>query len=289
MTASPLDALVLQAAAALRDGGVPDPDVLCLLGTGTEALPFAFTAELTSVALHPIGGMPDLWREASLSFGLLDDGAGGTATIWVLDDLGLDAPMEPGEPAFARGFPVWLAAYCGASLLLHTSAAGNLGAGPKAGTLAVLRDHINLSGATPLHALGMSKLGPLFPDVSNLHIGTLRQEAVQLASQQGIALAEVVAACAAPVSLATPAERAWFLKAGAEIWIQGLANPLLAAAHAGLSALALTAITAEGDGPTDIPAMLSASSEAAPKMAALLHSLTPAIVRFVGCAAGESK
>jgi hypothetical protein len=53
--------------------------------------------------------------------------------------------------------------------------------------------------------------------------------------------------------------------------------------------MALTAITAEGDGPTDIPAMLVASSEAAPKMAALLHSLTPAIVSFAGCAAGESK
>lgn len=289
MTASPLDALVLRAAAALRDAGVPDPDVLCLLGTGTDALPFAFTAELTPMALDGIDAIPELWRGASLSFGQLDDGSGGNATIWVLDDLGLDAPMEPGEAAFVRGFPVWLAGSCGASLLIHTSAAGTLGNELRAGNLAVLRDHINLSGSTPLYALGESKLGPLFPDVSNLHTAGLRQQACDLAKQQGLVLTEVIAACAAPVSLATPAERTWFEKAGAEVWIQGLANPLLAAAHAGLSVMALTAITAEGDGPTNIPAMLSASSEAAPKMAALLHSLTPAIVRFAGCAAGESR
>ena len=289
MTASPLDALVLNTTAALRDAGVPDPDVLCLLGTGADALPFAFTAELTSLALDGIDAIPALWRDARLSFGQLDDGFGGNATIWVLDDLGLDAPMDPEEAAFVRGFPVWLAGSCGASLLIHTSAAGTLRDGLRAGNLAVLQDHINLSGSTPLYALGESKLGPLFPDVSTLHTAGLREKAGELAKQQGIELAEVIAACAAPVSLATPAERAWFQKAGAEVWIQGLAGPLLAAAHAGLSAMALTAITAEGDGPTDIPAMLGASSVAAPKMAALLHSLTPAIVRFAGCAAGESK
>lgn len=282
MSAPPLDTAVLLAVASLRDAGVPNPDILFLLGTGADVLPKTVVESLTPISLVDLPGIPEMWMGCTLRFGSLPAGPGTVATVWVLDDVGLDTPVKPGEVPFERGFPCWLAANAGASLLIHTSAAGALaGSGLTPGELAVVRDHINLSGSTPLYALGESKLGPLFPDVSQLHSPLLRQEALDFAQADGIALTEVTVACAAPVSLATPAERDWFRVVGADAWIQGLANPLLAAAHAGLSALALTAITADSDGATDIPAMLVASTEAAPKMVSLLERVLPAAANFV--------
>ncbi len=282
--APPLDLAVLTAVASLRDADVPNPDILCLLGTGIDVLPSELVEELKSVSLSDIPGVPEMWRGCVLGYGSVLSKDSHRATVWVLEDVGLDTPEAPhasAEPAFATGFPCWMAAFAGATLLIHTSAAGALvGANIQAGQLAVIRDHINLSGASPLHALGESKLGPLFPDVSQLHSPCLRREALDFALGEGLELMEVVVACAAPVSLATPAERDWFRTAGADIWIQGIANPLLAAAHAGLKVLALTAVTADSGHTTDIPAMLAASSDAAPRMSALIAGVFPAAVSF---------
>lgn len=113
---------------------------------------------------------------------------------------------------------------------------------PEPGGLLFASDHLNVSGRSPLEALGESRLGPLFPDQSRLHDPALRRAALALAQGRGLFPSVGVVACTPAPHLDTPAEsRAWALL-GAQAAVQGLATPLIAAAHAGLSALALVAL-----------------------------------------------
>ena len=55
--------------------------------------------------------------------------------------------------------------------------------------------------------------------------------------------------------------------------------PLLAAGHAGLSALSLVAVTDAGEGPVDLTDLLAASEKAAPALDDLLVALALDLVR----------
>ncbi|MBI5362737.1 MAG: purine-nucleoside phosphorylase, partial [Planctomycetes bacterium] len=65
-------------------------------------------------------------------------------------------------------------------------------------------------------------------------------------------LGEGIAACAPFRALETPAERRYWSRAGADVAVQGLATPQHAAAHSGLSVLALVAVTDAGGGMQDV-------------------------------------
>jgi len=249
MTAVPdplpsLDEAVASTRRDLAAADVPAPQALYLMATGAGML----ADRLQRVASFDLSGcadVPEDWRPRTLYHGLLAD-----RTVWLIDDVA----GEPGAgeaPGWSAGFPCWLASASGARVCVHTSAGASLRSaddgheGPAAGTLALVRDHINLSGTSPLVALGESRLGPLFPDLSRLHHTGLRECAAERARKLGIATAEVVAACTLGPSMETPAESRWLARAGAQVSVQGLAGPLLASAHAGLAVLSIVAVTAE--------------------------------------------
>lgn len=270
MSASPLDQAVLTALDALR--ALPSPDVLVLAGTGVGALPERLAhqhGDGGSLDLAGTPGLPDLWARQVLFHGQVPTDH-GPATWWLLEDEALDAPVQPHEAPWERGFACWLAARAGASVVLHSAAGAALGGGLEPGDLALVRDHVNLSGSTPLLGLGGSKLGPLFPDVSRLHHEGLRSGLIRLAAARGIDAREAVVAATAPASLPTPAERAWFATAGADAWVAGAAAPWLAAAHAGLGLASLVAVTGSEATETEVPAILEASGRAAPALEELL-------------------
>ena len=167
MSLSALDESVYSASKELRGRGAPDPDVLMLMGTGVGMLPSAFRATWRS-PLESIAGVPRAWRGKNLITAEHEH-----ATFWFIED----APSEsefPSSGATARdgaawvpAFPTWLAACSGATLCVHTSAGCWLTESDEAlgfGKLGLVADHINLSGRSPLHGLGESRLGPLFPD-----------------------------------------------------------------------------------------------------------------------------
>ena len=147
--------------------------------------------------------------------------------------------------------------------------------GPPAGTFTLVRDHINLSGSSPLIGLGESRLGPLFPDLTGLHDPLLRRQVLEAAERLGLSACEVVAACTAGPSLETPAERSWYARAGAEVSCQNLAAPLLAAAHAGLSVLAIINVIDAGERPSDLARIASAADSMAPALEDLLLGCVP--------------
>ena len=274
MSTSALDESTWSASKELRGRGAPDPDVLLLMATGVGLLPGAFEARY-ELPLEAVAGVPRAWRGLTLRAGDLEG-----ATFWLLDD----APSEQGAPgeAWERAFPIWLAATSGASLCVHTSAGPALGPDGAAarGSLGLLRDHLNLSGTSPLIGLGESRLGPLFPDQSRTHHAGLRRIALRTARRLGLEVTEGVAACTAGPAIETAAERAWYHRAGADFAVQELAGPLVAAAHAGLSCLALVALIGadEGSDP-DIAGLVESAQSMAPGLEDLLRELAPDLAR----------
>jgi purine-nucleoside phosphorylase len=274
---SALDAAVFAAQADLLAREVLQPTALFLLGTGLGILPTRLAGG-RRLPLEKIEGVPHPWRDK-----LLHHGHFNGLAVWLLEDAPGDA--HEGDPPWLEPFPVWLAAAAGAATLVLTTAGHALprgeAAGLTTGSIAVLADHINLSGSSPLVALGESRLGPMFPDQSLVHDRVLRRSALLLCERLGLSAREAVAACTLGPALDTPAERRWFANAGADVAVQHIAAPLLAAAHAGLGVLGLVAVTHSGDEPVDIGRIAATSSAVAPAVDDLLWNLADEVQRLV--------
>ncbi|MCE9594838.1 MAG: hypothetical protein K8S98_11665 [Planctomycetes bacterium] len=268
MTTSLLDAAVDQARNALSGRSVPAPEALFWPATGTGILPGRLVRG-GKLPLDRVDGVPRAWRDAVLAWGDFH----GLA-VWMLEDAPLEA--EAGEPVWMRSFPVWLAAASGASALVHASAGVALerdGRELAVGSLAFFTDHINLSGASPLGGLGESRLGPMFPDQTRVHDPHLRRAALAAAERLGVSAAEAIVACTAGPTLDTPAERRFFARAGADVAVQDLAGPLLAAAHAGLGTLGVGVIVARERDDVDVARIASLCQAVAPALDDLFWQL----------------
>lgn len=277
----PLDRSIEGTLAEISARGIGAPRALYLLGTGQGLLP----QKLRHGGVLPLGelkSVPRPWRDLELFHGEL-----GGAPVWILEDapgapeLGNTLPAD--EPSWVAGWPCWLAASAGASLCVHTSAGpalpGAQAGGPEPGMIALVRDHINLSGRTPLVGLSESRLGPLFPDQSRLHHHELRKQALAAARKLGLSCCEAVVACVAGPTLETPAERRYWAHAGAEVAVQELVNTLHACAHSGLSVLELVALTDRGEGIQDMAGLVANSLAIAPGLEDLLLEIAPAVAR----------
>jgi purine-nucleoside phosphorylase len=256
-----LDEAVFPAAAALEERHVPAPSALLCSTPGLGLL----TGRLDDPGRLPLERLPHVppaWREALLHWGRLQG-----LDVWMLE-----APIAPAdriEAPWEAAWPVWLAAAAGASTLLHVSVCASLDAA-QPGTVALARDHVNLSGSTPLLGLGASRLGPMFPDQSQLHDSALRATALSACERLGLVGFEAVFACVGGPALETPAEQRWHRTAGAEVSVQGLAAPLLAAAHAGLGVLAISPVLVRAGERADIARLAAAAQKVAPALEDLL-------------------
>lgn len=281
MSPCPLDEAVGLAAADLLARNLPRPDALLFLSTGVGMLPARLT-DMMRVPLGKVKGVPEVWRDTLLYAGKL-----GATPIWMIEN----APGAPehgahephGEPAWVRGFPCWLAAAAGAPVCLYSVAGLALPREAKKpikpGSLALLSDHINLSGRTPLVGLGESKLGPLFPDQSRLHLESLRKEALKFGKKLGVPVVEAIGACTIGPAIETPAERAFWARTGADVAAQTMSTPLLACAHSGLALLAVVCVTDAGEGLADVGGIVMRAEEIAPALEDLIVALAPALQR----------
>lgn len=263
-----LDAAVQAALAAC--GGLSVPDVLVSPATGAARLATRLQS-VDSIPLSEMPGVPLPWFGATLHVGVL-----GETSVWLVEDAAVSAEAEAD---WMRAFPVWWAAAAGAKLFVHASAGTDLrgdvhGTGEGSYTIGRLTDHINLSGASPLTGIGASRLGPLFPDQTRLHDVELASVADACAAQQECNLEAIVAACTLGPALSTPAELRWYAAAGAEVAVQRLADPMIAAAHAGLGTLALCALTDRAGENASVGTLVARAADAAPALDELVLKVT---------------
>jgi len=271
-----LDAGVESALSALESRAFTTPAVLLFLGTGLGALPTRL-AKSRALRLGDLPGVPGEWSGVTLHAGEWQGGP-----VWLIEDAPGSAEqgnqIDGGRPAWVAGFPLWLAAAAGASLLVHTSAGAALRDAkdaPPAGSIALVRDHINLSGSSPLVGLAHSRLGPLFPDQTRLFPPQLLRLARQEAARLSIPVHEAIAACVAGPALETPAERRFWARAGAQVSVQGLVGVAHACAHSGLLMLEMVAVTDAGEGVHDMAGMVQRANELGPRIEDLLVALMP--------------
>jgi purine-nucleoside phosphorylase len=168
------------------------------------------------------------------------------------------------------------AVMAGASVVVLTNAAGGLDPGFSPGQVVLVRDHINLTGASPL-AGGEPPPGyrSRFVDLTDLYSTHLRGVARTIDA----GLAEGVYAALRGPHYETPAEVAMLRLAGADLVGMSTALEAIAVRHLGASVLGLSLVTNLAAGvspePLDHAGVLAAGAAAAPRMGQLLTPLLP--------------
>ncbi|HLQ38684.1 MAG TPA: purine-nucleoside phosphorylase [Planctomycetota bacterium] len=187
-----------------------------------------------------------------------------------------DAPLAPYEGSHdgELTLPVRILRALGAETLILTAGAASLSQQLVPGTIAVVEDHINLSGIHPLHGPNDDQLGPRFPDMSEPYAREWIERALEVANGVGIPCLPGVFAAVPGPSLPTRAEYRFLRLIGADLVGMSLVPEVLAAVHCGFQVLALVGITQlvlAGRSPAaSIEAMLDAADLAGPRMGSLL-------------------
>ncbi|MCL2783454.1 MAG: purine-nucleoside phosphorylase [Propionibacteriaceae bacterium] len=169
-----------------------------------------------------------------------------------------------GTAAVVHG--VRTAAALGARTMVLTNGCGGLNISWQPGTVVLIKDHINLTGDTPL-------LGPVFIDMSSAYTPRLRT----LARSVDADLPEGVYAQFRGPSYETPAEVRMAGIMGASLVGMSTALETIAAREAGMDVLGLSLVTNQAAGVSSEPLnhaeVLAAGVAAGPRLAALLADI----------------
>ena len=132
---------------------------------------------------------------------------------------------------------------CGCRRLIITNAAGGIRAELRPGDLALITDHINLSGRNPLVGPGDERLGPRFPDMSDAYDPALRKLAHAVAAEEGVTLREGVYSWLVGPSYETPAEIRMLRTAGADLAGMSTVPEVIAVHQMGARVLGISCVT----------------------------------------------
>ena len=124
-----------------------------------------------------------------------------------------------------------------------TNAAGGINLEYATGALVLISDHINLQCANPLTGANDDRLGPRFPDMTEVYSSALRIAAKKAADDLGIPLHEGVYAAMAGPSYETPAEIRFLRTIGADLVGMSTAAEAIAANHMGMEVLGISCVT----------------------------------------------
>ncbi|HWJ03682.1 MAG TPA: purine-nucleoside phosphorylase, partial [Verrucomicrobiae bacterium] len=140
-------------------------------------------------------------------------------------------------------YPVWVMHMLGIKKLIVTNAAGGINEDFKSGALVLIRDHINLTGVSPLIGVNNPELGPRFPDMTEAYDKSLRELAKGVAAKQGLELKEGVYCALSGPSYETPAEIRYLRTIGGDQVGMSTALEVIAANHCGIKVLGISCIT----------------------------------------------
>ncbi|MCA8975539.1 MAG: purine-nucleoside phosphorylase [Planctomycetes bacterium] len=208
-----------------------------------------------------------------------DPGSHSTILIGSLEGVPVavaDAPLGAyeGYAATDLAMPVRMLRGLGPQLLIITAGAASLSQQIEPGSIAVIEDHINLSGLHPLIGPNDDLLGPRFPDMSEPYAHKWLDLARETAQRGGIPCQPGVFAAVSGPTLPTRAEYRFLRHAGADLVGMSLVPEAIAAVHVGFEVLALVGVTqqllAGQSTRVSIEAMIDAADLAGPRMASLL-------------------
>src|ERR687898_2067038 len=177
---------VHQAATWLRERLGAAPDVAIVLGSGLGD----FAATLLDSTTSRYRDIPN-WP-ASAVVGHAGQLVAGTLAGRRVAALSGRAHYYEGHDMRTVTFATRALGVLGVRTLILTNAAGGINMNFKPGTLMLIDDHINLMGGNPLVGPNDDRLGPRFPDMTEVYSTRLRELAIDVGREVGVPLARGV-------------------------------------------------------------------------------------------------
>ncbi len=256
---------------ALQKKGGGRPEVLLILGTGlgqlSETIQAEWKVDYAAIPYFPKATVES--HSGRLIYGTL-------AGKRVLAMEGRFHCYE-GYSMQEVAFPVRVAGELGVKKMIVTNAAGGLNLGYQKGDIAVIEDHINFMGTSPLVGPNEGRLGPRFPDMSAPYSPRLAMLAMEAARKKKISLRRGVYIGVTGPNLETRAEyrmmRAW----GADLVGMSTVPEVIAAVHQGMEVLGLSVVTDLCDPdhlrPVDIQEIIRTAHAAGPRLDKLVEAV----------------
>jgi purine-nucleoside phosphorylase len=171
--------------------------------------------------------------------------------------------------------PVLLFGRLGARAVVLTNAAGGVDPAFGPGTLMVIRDHLNLTGRTPLLGPNADELGERFQDLTDAWSTRLREALLAAGRAEGVELAEGVYAGLLGPQYETPSEVRMLRTLGADAVGMSTVLECIAARWIGLEVCGVSLVTNAGAGYTGQPLtheeVLASGAEAGPRLARVIR------------------
>lgn len=177
--------------------------------------------------------------------------------------------------------PIRVMRTLGAGRLILTNAAGGIGPNLEAGDLMLLTDHISSFVPSPLIGPNEDKLGPRFPDMSQVYSQTLRELALKTAKELGIELKQGVYLQATGPNYETPGEIQAFKTLGANAVGMSTACEAMAARHMGMEICGISCITNLAAGISKTPLSHKEVQETADRVAKNFQGLVQRLISTI--------
>ena len=171
--------------------------------------------------------------------------------------------------------PVLLFKQLGARIVVLTNAAGGLDPTFGPGTLMVMRDHINLTGRSPLIGQNADELGPRFPDLTEAWSPRLRERLHAAGAAEDVPMAEGIYVGLTGPTYETPAEVRMLASLGGHAVGMSTVLECIAARWVGLEVCGVSLVTNAGAGYSGEPLtheeVLAAGLVAGPRLAKVIR------------------
>ncbi len=148
-----------------------------------------------------------------------------------------------GHPIEEVAFPVRLLCRLEVDIVVLTNAAGGINRQFVPGDLMVIRDHLNLMAATPLRGSNDERLGPRFPDMSDVYCPRAAGVFKETLTGMGLPAHEGVYAALMGPSYETPAEIRMLSALGADAVGMSTVPEAIVARHMGVRVAGISCIT----------------------------------------------
>lgn len=213
------------------------PTTAIILGSGLGA----FADSIDAAATIPYSDIPGFPRSTVA-------GHAGRLIVGAVDGVPIlcmqgRMHLYEGYSAQTLAIPIRTLKLLGVETLVLTNAAGGLLKDKPAGSLMVIEDHINFSGANPLIGENDESVGPRFFDMSNAYDRSLRQSMMAVAQQQNIDVFSGIYVQVAGPNFETPAEVKMFAAMGAHAVGMSTVPECLVAVHCGMRVVGVSLIS----------------------------------------------
>jgi purine-nucleoside phosphorylase len=263
---------VVGAAAAVRAYVAIAPEVGLILGSGLGS----FADGLAGATAIDYGDIPGFARSMVPGHSgrlVLGERAGARCVA-----MQGRVHMYEGHSAAEVAFPARVLIALGARVLIITNAAGGVNPAWPAGTLMVIRDHIDLLRDHALRGPNDDRLGPRFPDMSAAYAPELRALVKEAAGASGITVQEGIYAAMPGPTYETPAEIRMLQLLGADAVGMSTVPEVCVARHMGARVIGISCITNQAAGISGHPVSHDEVTATAARVRTTFETLLEAIL-----------